>query len=116
MSADEQAIRDVIANWAKATQTRYAAAAHADVGRCRVLTPGREPMLLKEFVEIFTKMRETHRLGVVSDIKGIKVGGELAYCWSHLSVTVILCKRQCGWRSFGLYDVRFHKQANAHGS
>jgi len=114
MSADEQAIRDVIANWAKATADGDMPLLLTLMSEDVVfLTPGREPMLLKEFVEIFTKMRETHRLGVVSDIKGIKVGGELAYCWSHLSVTVIPLQEgsAVGVRSGYTMSV-FHKQAN----
>jgi len=114
MSAEEQAIRDVITNWAQATAAGDTPLLLSLMSEDVVfLTPGREPMLLKEFVEISIKMRETHRLGVVPDIKDIQVSGDLAYCWSHLTVTIIPLDESApvGVRS-GYTISLFHKQAN----
>ena len=114
MSAEEQAIRDVIANWAKAT-------ADGDIPTLlslmaedvMFLMDGQPPMSLKDFVERFTKMRETHRIGVVPDIKDIKVSGDLAYSWSQLSVTLIPLDEGApvGVRTNQALSI-YHKQAN----
>ena len=114
MPAEEEAISEVIANWAKAS-------ADGDIPNLLTLmsedvvflTPGKEPMLLKDFVEGTTKMRETHRLGVVPDIKDIKVSGDLAYAWSHLSVTRIPLQEGAPVAVRSGYAMSvFHKQAN----
>ena len=114
MPAEEQAIRDVITHWAKATADGDMPVLLSLMSEDVVfLTAGREPMLLKEFVEISIRMRDTHRLGVVSDIKDIKVSGDLAYCWSHLTVTITPLKEGApvGMRSGYAMSV-FQKQAN----
>jgi uncharacterized protein (TIGR02246 family) len=114
MPADEEAIREVVANWGKAS-------ADGDIPNLLTLmsedvvflTPGREPMLLKDFVEGTTKMRDTHRLGVVADIKDIKVSGDLAYAWSHLSVTIMPLQEGAPVAVRSGYAMSvFHKQAN----
>jgi uncharacterized protein (TIGR02246 family) len=114
MSAEEQAIRDVIANWAKATADGDIPALLTLMAEdVMFLMDGQPPMTLKGFVERFTKMRETHRIGVVPDIKEVMVSGNLAYSWSQLTVTLIPLAEGApvGVRTNQALSI-YHKQAN----
>jgi uncharacterized protein (TIGR02246 family) len=114
MSADEQAVRDVIDKWAKATADGDIPVLLSLMAEdVTFLTDGQPPMTLKDFVERFTKMRETHRIGVVPDIKEVRVSGDLAYTWSQLSVTLIPLDQGApvGVRTNQALSV-YHKQAN----
>jgi uncharacterized protein (TIGR02246 family) len=50
------------------------------------LTPGREPMDKDAFAAAFGAWAGRARLESRQDIKEIHTTGDLAYCWSHLSV------------------------------
>jgi uncharacterized protein (TIGR02246 family) len=90
MSADEQAIRNLVAEWHRAT-------AAGDVDTILrlmsedvvFLVAGKAPMkgrgqFEKGLREIFT----THRIDSTGDIQEIEVSGNLAYCWSDLTVRI----------------------------
>jgi uncharacterized protein (TIGR02246 family) len=88
MEQDEQAIRAVIATWMEAT-------AAGDVSRVLELMaddvvflgPGRPPMRGKEeFAKAMRSMES--RVESAADIQEIRVSGDWAYCWNHLTVTI----------------------------
>ena len=89
MSNDEQAIRALIAAWARAT-------AAGDVNQLlkmmsedvAFLTPGQPPMRRDAFAASFKAALQHVHISASSDIQEIKVAGDLAYCWNHLTVTV----------------------------
>ncbi|HWE48687.1 MAG TPA: SgcJ/EcaC family oxidoreductase [Bryobacteraceae bacterium] len=114
MSADEQAIREVIATWGKASADGDLPLLLSLMSDDIVfLTPGKPPMMLKDFVGAITKMRGTHRFNSLQDIEEIKVGGDLACCRSHLTVTIVPLEESApvAVRSGYVLSV-FHKQAN----
>ena len=90
MLTGEQAIRDLVANWMAATVS-------GDVNRLLslmaedvvFLTPGQPPMRGRDaFASAFHTALEHWRMEPVSEIQEIRVEGGLAYCWTHLSVTM----------------------------
>ncbi len=89
MGSDEQAIRDVIANWQRATATGDAAQLAGLMAEDVVfLTPGHPPMRGREtFMQLQAGLR-SFRIESSGDIQEIQVSGEWAWCWTHLQVTV----------------------------
>lgn len=90
MSGDEQAIRDLVADWMAATingdLNRLLSLMAEDVV---FLTPGQPPMRGRDaFAAGFHAATERARIEPKSDIQEIEVEGDLAYCWNHLSVTM----------------------------
>src|SRR4051794_1510096 len=90
MAGDEQAIRDVIANWMAATiagdLNRLLSLMAEDVV---FLTPGQPPMRGRDaFAAAFRGALEHVRIEPKSDIQEIRVEGNMAYSWNHLSVTM----------------------------
>jgi uncharacterized protein (TIGR02246 family) len=54
------------------------------------LTPWQQPMRGREaFAQGFTKFLERGRIESTGEVQEIQVAGDLAYCWSELSVTLI---------------------------
>ncbi|HJV83521.1 SgcJ/EcaC family oxidoreductase [Noviherbaspirillum sp.] len=90
MQNDEQAIRDLIADW-------QSAAAAGEVGRLRdmmaedvvFLLPGQVPMQGRQaFLAAFEDGLKHYRIASQAEIKEIDVAADLAYCWTKLAVTV----------------------------
>lgn len=90
MQNDEQAIRKLVDEW-------QAAAAEGDIERLRemmaedvvFLTPGQAPMLGRQaFMEAFQEGMKHYRIESEGEIKELHVTDDLAYCWTHLTVTV----------------------------
>jgi uncharacterized protein (TIGR02246 family) len=86
--ADEQAIRDVIASWLRATiagdLSRLLALMAEDVV---FLAPGQPPMRGKEaFAKTFRAALSQFRINAVSEIQEIRVEDEWAYCWNFFKV------------------------------
>jgi uncharacterized protein (TIGR02246 family) len=90
MTADEQAIRELIAEWLRCT-------ASGDVpGVLRLmsedvvfLTPGRPPLRGRAaFAAGAEAMRDRVRIEATSRIEEVRVIGDWAYCWGELAVTV----------------------------
>jgi len=89
MRSDEQAIRDLIANWARASAAgdlpQILSAMSEDVV---FLTPGNPPMRGREgFAAAFQSLANVH-LEATNDIQEIQVSGDMAYAWTSLTVTV----------------------------
>ena len=89
MHADEQAIRDLIANWLRATMAgdlpRLLNLVSEDVV---FLAPGQAPLRGKEaFAAAFQSALQRVRIEATSEIQEITVSGEFAYCWNQFSVT-----------------------------
>ncbi|TMQ64362.1 MAG: SgcJ/EcaC family oxidoreductase [Candidatus Eisenbacteria bacterium] len=89
MSDDEQAIRELVATWHRAT-------AAGDLQRILslmtedavFLTPGRPPMRGKDaFAAGFRTLIQTHRIESTGTIKEIHIAGDWAHFWAQLSVT-----------------------------
>lgn len=90
MDRDEQAIRSLVATWLQAT-------AAGDLPRVLELMvddvvflgPGRPPMRGKDgFAAAARAMEGQTRVEGTADIQEIRVFGDWAYCWNHLTLTV----------------------------
>ena len=91
MHPDEQAIRDLIADWLRATVAgdlpRLLTLMSEDV---IFLAPGQPVMRGKEaFASAFRAASARVRLNAVSEIQEIRVEGQMAYCWNHFVVTTM---------------------------
>jgi uncharacterized protein (TIGR02246 family) len=88
---DEQAIRELIATWHRATVAgdlpRLLSLMAEDVV---FLTPGQPPMRGKEaFAAGFRAAAQKFQIEPHGEIQEISVAGDWAYCWTRLSVTLI---------------------------
>jgi len=90
MQSDEQAIRAVVSEW----QT---AAAEGNLQRLSqlmaddvvFLTPGQPPMRGRQaFMDAFQEGMKHYRIESTSEIQEVRIGANLAYCWTQLNVTV----------------------------
>jgi uncharacterized protein (TIGR02246 family) len=89
MNNDEQQIRELIQAWADATL-------NADLPRLLelmaedvvFLVSGQAPMRKHDFVTAFQSAIGRYRIESSSYIQEIMIGGELACCWNHLTVTM----------------------------
>ena len=91
MHADERAIRTLIDTWMQAT----AAGDLARLGTLMAedvvyLQPNQPPMRGRdEFMKRLQGALGHIRITATSDIQEIHISGDLAYCWNHLTVTMI---------------------------
>ena len=90
MTADEQAIRDLVALWHKAT-------ADGDIDTVLglmaedvvFLVAGHPPMRGRStFERGLRSLLSQQRIASTSDIQEIRASGDLAYCWSNLTVRI----------------------------
>jgi len=89
MHDDEQAIRDVIDNWIRATAKGDIADLMTMMSEDVIfLTPGQTPMRRDDFAAGFLGAIEHVRIEASSDIQELHVAGDCAYCWNHLDVVV----------------------------
>jgi uncharacterized protein (TIGR02246 family) len=89
MSNDEQAIRDLIETWCRATEAGDIDAILPLMADDIVfLTPGRAPFGKKEFAASGSPKENGPRIQVQPGVQEIRVSGDLAYCWLKLAVTV----------------------------
>ncbi len=88
MISDEQAIRDLIAVWLKASKSGDTATVLGLMSPDVVfLQPGQKPMRgRKEFETAQAGVRDFEIDGQ-ADIQEIHVNGDWAYCWNFLTVT-----------------------------
>ena len=89
MHADEQAIRDLVTNWLRATIAgdlpRLLALMAEDVV---FLAPGQPPLRGKEaFATAFNAALQRVRIDASSEIQEVRVEGGMAYCWNQFVVT-----------------------------
>ena len=91
MNADEQAIRDLVALWHSAT-------ARGDVDTVLglmaddvvFLVAGKPPMRGRSsFEQGLRALLTHHRIESTGDVQEIEVSGNLAYCWTNLTVRVV---------------------------
>ncbi|HJV88004.1 MAG TPA: SgcJ/EcaC family oxidoreductase [Noviherbaspirillum sp.] len=101
--ADHEAIRDLVTSW-------QSAAAAGDVARLRdmlaedvvFLTPGQAPMCGRQaFLDAFEEGLQHYRIESHAEIRDIGFDADLAYCWTHLSVTATPHKQGLPVRRFG---------------
>jgi uncharacterized protein (TIGR02246 family) len=87
---DEQAILDLMATWMQAsTAGDLDAVLRLMSDDVVFLTAGRPPMRRAEFVSGFQSLGKTHRIEGRNDVQEIHIGGDMAYCWTRLSVSMI---------------------------
>jgi len=89
MTTDEQAIRDLVFTWLSATKAGDRDTVLGLMAEDVVfLQPGQEPIRGRA---AFAKMQQAMAnidIDASSAIQEIRVFGEWAYCWNHLTVTV----------------------------
>ena len=88
--SDEQAIRDLIANWLRATAAGDVDAVLPLMAEDVVfLIPGQPPMRGREAFAAGLRGALPHfQIEGTSDIQEIQAFGNIAYCWNHLTVTM----------------------------
>lgn len=87
---DEQAIRQVITTWMRASaEGDLEALAPLMADDVVFLTPGNPPMRGRDaFLAAFRTGMQQVQIDATSDVQEINVAGDLAYCWSRLQVTM----------------------------
>ena len=90
MRNDEQAIRDWVAAWMQASLSgdlnQLLSLMAEDVV---FLTPGNPPMRGRNtFASAFSGAVNAYRIEGVPEIQEVRVVGDLAYCWNHITVTM----------------------------
>jgi uncharacterized protein (TIGR02246 family) len=89
MSNDEQAIRDLIQTWCRATEAGDLDSILPLMADDMIfLTPGQPPFGKAEFAAGFRAMRDRVRIQVGSEIEEIRVSGGMAWCRHRLTVRV----------------------------
>jgi uncharacterized protein (TIGR02246 family) len=88
MQSDEQAIRQLVLNWGKATENGDAEQILSMIADDAVfLTTGNPPMSKSDFATAAAGLKQV-KLHVRSDIQEVKLLGDWAYCWNKLTVQV----------------------------
>jgi uncharacterized protein (TIGR02246 family) len=89
MSNDEQAIRDLVATWCRATEAGDLEGILPLISDDMVfLTPGQAPFGKREFADGFRQSAGMAKVKVRAEVQEIRVTGDWAYCWLKLHVTV----------------------------
>jgi uncharacterized protein (TIGR02246 family) len=89
MHDDEQAIRQLVDNWIRATANGDMADLLTMVSEDVVfLTPGQAPMSRDDFAAVFLAAVEHVRIEASAEIQEIHVAGDCAYLWNRLDVLV----------------------------
>jgi uncharacterized protein (TIGR02246 family) len=88
MQNDEQAIRQLVTNWGKATETGDVEQVLGLIADDAIfLIAGHPPMNKSEFAAGQAAIKDIG-MQISSDIQEIKLMGEWAYCWNKLSVKI----------------------------
>jgi uncharacterized protein (TIGR02246 family) len=90
MHDDEQKIRELIAAWLRATSGSNLPELFKLMDEEAVfLTPGQPPMRGRDaFAAAFQAALHHFGIEATSEIQEVRTAGDLAYCWSHLRVTM----------------------------
>jgi len=90
MSKDEQAIRNLVDEWHRATAVGDVESVLSLMAEDVVfLLAGKSPMKGRgQFEKGLRGILTTHRIDSTSEIQEIVVSGDLAYCWSVLTVRI----------------------------
>lgn len=116
MQTDEQSIRSLFAEWQTASE-------EGDVERLSrlmsddvvFLRPGQPPMRGRDsFLAAFREGMKQYRIESEGSIKELHVADDVAWCWTHLSVTVTPLKDGLSMRRSGNTLTILHKQPD-HG-
>ena len=91
MSSDEQAIRSLVALWHSATASGDVETVLSLMAEDVVfLVAGRPPMQGRgSFESGLRKLLATHRIESTGEVREVSVSGDLAYCWSDLTVRIL---------------------------
>jgi uncharacterized protein (TIGR02246 family) len=94
-STDEQQIRRLMDDWRRLTADGdidgLAALTTDDV---MFLTPGNQPITKNDFINGFRQVSMKARIESTQNVREIRVSGDLAYAWSHISV--VLTPKEAG--------------------
>lgn len=90
MNSDEQTIRNLIAEWHRATAAGDVDAVLRLMSNDVVfLTPGRAPVHGRsEFEAGLRKLLQSYRIESKGEVQEIQISGNLAYGWTHLTVGI----------------------------
>ena len=88
--SDEQSIRDLMDTWLRATTAGDLQTVLTLMSDDAVfLVPGQPPMHGKRaFAEAFQAMHPVVRIEATHENREIQVHGDIAWCWSYLTVTI----------------------------
>jgi uncharacterized protein (TIGR02246 family) len=88
VNADERAIRDVVAQWHRATAAGDVDTVLRLMSEDVVfLVPGKPPMKGRStFEKGLRALLKSHRVDSSGEVQEVQVSGDLAYCWSLLTV------------------------------
>lgn len=91
MNSDEQAIRDLIAQWHRATVAGDVDTVLGLMSEDVVfLTPGMPPMQGRDaFGKALRELLRTHRIDSSGEAQEVQVSGDLAYSWTRLKVGIV---------------------------
>jgi uncharacterized protein (TIGR02246 family) len=90
MNTDEQAIRDLISRWHRATVAGDVDTILTLMAEDVVfLVPGKPPMRRSEFEQGLRSLLASHRIESTGEVQEVAVSENLAYCWTHLTVRMV---------------------------
>ncbi|HEV7478020.1 MAG TPA: SgcJ/EcaC family oxidoreductase [Burkholderiales bacterium] len=114
MNADERRIRDLIAQWHRATAAGNVDAILRLMSEDVVfLVPGKPPMQGRDqFEKGLRGLLKSHRIESSGKIEEVRVAGDLAYSWTTLTVRITPLSGGDGMERSGSALSVFRKQAN----
>jgi uncharacterized protein (TIGR02246 family) len=114
LNADERRIRDLIAEWHRATAAGDVPSVLRLMSEDVVfLAAGQPPMQGRgEFEKGLRGLLKSHRVESSGKVEEIRVSGDLAYCWTSLTVRITPRAGGDGMERSGSALSIFRKQAN----
>lgn len=114
MNADERRIRDLIAEWHRASAAGDVPSVLRLMSEDAVfLVAGKPPLQGRaQFEKGLRGLLKTHRIESSGKIEEIRVSGDLAYCWTSLTVRITPASGGDGLERSGSALSIFRKQAN----
>ena len=111
---DEQAIRDLVAEWHRATAVGdVSSLLNLMADDVVFLTPGQPPMRGRDaFGVAFEAAVKSVRIESTGEIQEVVVAGDCAYCWTQLSVAITPRQSGAVMRRSGPALTIFRKTAN----
>ena len=108
MNADEQTIRDLVAQWHRATAAGDVDTVLGLMSEDAVfLVSGKPPMKGRStFEKGLRGLLKSHRVDSAGDIQEVEVSGDLAYCWTMHRIARAFSRRRCQ-RAVGQRIVNF---------
>ena len=114
MNRDEQAIRQLVADWHTFTAAGNVEGVLRLMAEDVVFLVARQPPMegRSNFERGLRKLLASHSIQSTSDVQEVEVSGNLAYCWSVLRVEMVsLGDRKVNVRSGNALTI-LHKQAD----